>query len=71
MIELFENIPVKIKNEIKLFVSTTTKILNPFEAAKRLVDYRKLLNEEEQDFFDFYINMILLEQKDEDNSNQW
>ena len=71
MIELFETIPVKVKNEIKLFINATLKNPSPIEAAKRLVEYRELLNEEEQDFLDFYINLKIVEQEDESNSNQW
>ena len=69
MIELFSNVSQEHKQQIEFWINAVTTILDVPSAAKLLINYRSLLPEEEQDFFDFYFNLKSLELKGELNEN--
>ena len=76
MIELFANVSKKVKDETKFWVDIAMLNPNPQEGAKEILAYQNTLKtEEEKDFVDFYFNMRMLQERedeklDESNSNQ-
>ena len=76
MIELFANVSKKVKDETKFWVNIAMLNPNPQEGAKEILAYQNTLKtEEEKDFVDFYFNLRMLQERedeklDESNSNQ-
>ena len=76
MIELFTNVSKKVKDETKFWVDIAMLNPNPQEGAKEILAYQNTLKtEEEKDFVDFYFNLRMLQERedeklDESNSNQ-
>lgn len=76
MIELFANVSKKVKDETKFWVDIAMLNPNPQEGAKEILAYQNTLKtEEEKDFVDFYFNLRMLQERedeklDESNSNQ-
>lgn len=77
MVELFTNVSKKVKDETKFWVEIAMLNPNPKEAAKEILAFQNTLQkEEEKEFVDFYFNMRMLQERedeklDESNSNQW
>lgn len=74
MIELFENVSATSKKRIQFMVDINFLCPDPRKAAKDLIDFRNLLEtEEEKKFMDFYFSMCLVkikgELKDEDSND--
>ena len=76
MIELFTNVSKKVKDETKFWVDIAMLNPNPQEGAKEILAYQNTLKtEEEKDFIDFYFNLRMLQERedeklDESNSNR-
>lgn len=76
MVELFANVSKKVKDETKFWVDIAMLNPNPMDGAKEILAYQNTLKtEEEKDFVDFYFNMRMLQERedeklDESNSNQ-
>lgn len=58
MEELFQNIPVYRKNEIAFWVNQSFTSPTGKEGAEKLMQLRASLNEEEQEFMDFYWHLL-------------
>ena len=75
MVELFANVSKKVKDETKFWVDIAMLNPNPKEGAKEILAYQNTLKtEEEKEFVDFYFNMRMLQERedeklDESNSN--
>ena len=72
MIEIFNNISQKTKEQVRFWVNVALTKENPMDAAKVISNFSKTLKtEEEQNFLDFYFNMRLLQLKeDEEQLNE-
>ena len=66
MVELFANVPKKVKDETKFWVDIAMLNPNPQEGAKEILAYQNTLKtEEEKDFVDFYFNMRMLQERED------
>lgn len=66
MIEIYANIPENIRKQTKTVVDFALSLKNPMSTARFVNQYVKTtLNEEEQDFIDFYFNMRLEQLKNQ------
>ena len=70
MIELFTDIPDYEKQMVELLVNLALLQDDLFKAGKMLEDYRKLCDEELQEYMDFYFYLKLEELRRENPSNQ-
>ena len=71
MIELFTNVPQQTKNRLRFWLEMLSKEKNPIIWSRKILDFRKTLQtEEEKEFVDFYINYLGELKKNEDNSNR-
>ena len=69
MIEIFEDIPVAVKQTIAQIIDASFDSMEPKAAAKLIIDFSKKMPDRTQDFIDFYFNLKMEQLKDENNSN--
>ena len=70
MIELFSNIPQRIREQSEFWVNLALKQSNLADGIKMIYDYtNSCLNEEEKDFIDFYFNLKMEQLKNESNND--
>ena len=68
MIELFANIPERVRKQAKFWVDQVLQEKDMFIAMQMLQDYRKsCLSDEEREFLDFYFNLRVEEQLAHEN----
>ena len=71
MIELFTNVSKKVKDETKFWVDIAMLNPNPQEGAKEILTYQNTLKtEEEKDFVDFYFNLRILQEREDEKLNE-
>lgn len=71
MVELFANVSKKVKDEIKFWVDIAMLNPNPMDGAKEILAYQNTLKtEEEKDFVDFYFNMRMLQEREDEKLNE-
>jgi len=69
MIEIFEDIPVAIKQTIAQIIDATFNSMEPKAAAELIMDFSKDMPDRTRDFVDFYFNLKMEQLNDENNSN--
>ena len=70
MIELFTDIPERIKSQAKFWVDQALNEPNILSGLKMINDYRdSCLNEEEKNFVDFYFNLRMEQILSNENTN--
>ena len=71
MAKLFTNVSKTVKDRAKFWVDIAMLNPNPQEAAKEIISFQKTLNtEEEKDFVDFYFNMRMLQEREDEKLNE-
>lgn len=66
MTELFTELPEEVKNEIKNYIDSVLKNFPLLSAAKAIREFANgCIDEEEQNFIDFYFNLKLEEMQKE------
>lgn len=70
MVEIFEDIPVAIKQTIAQMIDTCFDSMDLKDAAKVIIDFSKDMPDKTRDFVDFYFNLKMEQLNDENNSNQ-
>ena len=70
MIELFEELPIEVKQQNEAMVDLIFKTLNPFQIDAFLKSYKATCEtEEEKNFIDFLIQLKLEKYRNESNSD--
>lgn len=70
MIELYENIPVEIKQQLEQLVDLTFKTFNLFQAKAFFKSYiESCQNEEEKDFLKFLVTLKMETYNNENNND--
>ena len=69
MVEIFEDIPVAIKQTIAQIIDATFNSMESKAAAKLIMDFSKDMPDRTRDFVDFYFNLKMEQLNDENNSN--
>ena len=71
MVELFTNVSKTVKDRTKFWVDIAMLNPNPLEAAKEILSFQKTLDtEEEKNFVDFYFNMRMLQEREDEKLNE-
>ena len=72
MIELFADLPDKVKKQIEWFVDVTLLNSDPFEVVNILNEYTEnCQTQEEKDFVQFYLNLRLEYMKNGNFNPKW
>ena len=72
MIELFADLPDKVKKQIEWFVDVTLLNSDPFEVVNILNEYTEnCQTQEEKDFVQFYLNLRLEDMKNGNFNPKW
>ena len=70
MVELFADIPNRIREQAKFWVDLALQQNNPADTIKMVADYaNSCINEEEREFVDFYFKMRLQQLENENNND--
>lgn len=60
MTELFPNVSQEVRDAARFWVETSLATEDPYEGVKQIMKFKQSLpTEEEQNFVDFYFNMVI------------
>lgn len=63
MLEIFNNISDSFKSRAKFIVDLAFQEKNSLAATKILLNFRNQISDDKKDFFDFYVNLRIEEEK--------